>query len=853
MIRSTTRRRRGAILPLVTLSLIALFAMVALAIDLGMIALARNQCQNAADASALAGTRQLNGDTTVSANLNNYSAVDPAVKNQVAANKVLGTQLTAGNVTYSIGYYAYDATAQRFQPIFSGSKPAAENWSAVQTNITANNSTFFARVFNMNAFTATATATAVHRPRDIAIVLDFSGSMRYSCQTAYPSSGDYSGSLNPDPVFPKFGHWSAMSSVMQRTSNYIDGGGETHAPNNLTTDTDNGPAIIKDFLYRDGSGSLQNAFHRVTSPYSATTWACPAPDDWDTQGSGTATYLGDKWPGVSKNVANGYARTVQHYLFGTTSSSTYTSNTHTKSTTPGGGTGPFDPANPDTPTANEGYGPNFTGYSMGPGYYGKTFYIWPPDPRWQTSSTSDVRLRADWRKRFFYNGGSSTPLGGSSAGADNRVDNTRLFDTSGYWQQAGSTTYAINYDAILAWIKSGPQVLPPNLRAGRVLYYSAIPDTIPSSGGTLDQMFWRDYINHVVGAGSQNTRQQTLYGEQTSAWGTMKITAKSSLATDASTRPFMHYNDNPVRPRLHMWFGPLTMLAFIADTNATNYNRNWMPGTCHESQCWQLKAGIQSALEDIQKNHPNDWCSMLFFSGIQEYTTPRVENSRDYATMKNVLFFPFSLRNSLGDTNAEVRPYNDTLGDISKGEIPNAVSNTSPECGFKMAYNQFSTASTFKGRRGAAKMVIFETDGVPNTQTTSSFVNGGAHKSYYTSLTVGSNVGNNNSTVVTNALATVTQICADETASPPGYSTAKAPARVHAIGFGDLFESGSTAETQSRAFLLNVQKNGNTSSSGDSAIESYKIIIGDYNTRIGNLKTAMERIMQSGIQVTLIR
>ena len=38
-------------------------------------------------------------------------------------------------------------------------------------------------------------ATAVHRPRDIAIVLDFSGSMRYSSDTAYPSSGAYTGSL----------------------------------------------------------------------------------------------------------------------------------------------------------------------------------------------------------------------------------------------------------------------------------------------------------------------------------------------------------------------------------------------------------------------------------------------------------------------------------------------------------------------------------------------------------------------------------------------------------------------------------------------------------------------------------
>ena len=28
----------------------------------------------------------------------------------------------------------------------------------------------------------------------------------------------------------------------------------------------------------------------------------------------------------------------------------------------------------------------FQGYSMGPGYYGKTFYMWPPDPRYGASA-----------------------------------------------------------------------------------------------------------------------------------------------------------------------------------------------------------------------------------------------------------------------------------------------------------------------------------------------------------------------------------------------------------------------------------------------------------------------------------
>ena len=48
------------------------------------------------------------------------------------------------------------------------------------------------------------------------------------------------------------------------------------------------------------------------------------------------------------------------------------------------------------------------------------------------------------------------------------------------------------------------------------------------------------------------------------------------------------------------------------------------------------------------------------------------------------------------------------------------------------------------------------------------------------------------------------------------------------------------------------QKTGNTSAASATSIESYKIITGDYNTRIENLRAVLERIIQAGIQVTLI-
>src|SRR5262249_45947908 len=155
----------------------------------------------------------------------------------------------------------------------------------------------------------------------------------------------------------------------------------------------------------------------------------------------------------------------------------------------------------------------------------------------------------DWRKRFFYNGGTTTPLDG---------DNSRLWSTSTkQWNQAGGSTYAVNYNAILAWIKSGPKVLPDNLRAGRVLYYSAIPSSIPSSGGTDDQRFWRAYLDYVIGNGSANVQKQTLYGRQPdsdSSFGTARITARSSIkgldgSSGTSDDPYMNYSDNPVRTR----------------------------------------------------------------------------------------------------------------------------------------------------------------------------------------------------------------------------------------------------------------------------------------------------------------
>ena len=206
------------VLPLIVVSLVALLTFVALAIDLGMLAVARTQCQDAADAAAMAGARALNG---VSANNNNYAAATPAALTAATGNTVLSTAIQASQVAVDIGRYMYVGGNQRFEGQFPG--PSTENWSMVQATVSTNigNQLPFSRVFNFGGVNLQAVATAAHRPRDIALVLDYSGSMRFASLMGDPYNGNRS-SNNGDTVIPQFGHYSAVSTAaLQATSFHV--------------------------------------------------------------------------------------------------------------------------------------------------------------------------------------------------------------------------------------------------------------------------------------------------------------------------------------------------------------------------------------------------------------------------------------------------------------------------------------------------------------------------------------------------------------------------------------------------------------------------------------------------------
>ena len=179
---------------------------------------------------------------------------------------------------------------------------------------------------------------------------------------------------------------------------------------------------------------------------------------------------------------------------------------------------------------------------------------------------------------------------------------------------------APNYDAILKWIKNGPQTLPPSLRAGRVLYYDSIPDTIPmnwqtgliGSTATVNDRFWKEYIDFVIGVWRDPTATIQHPGSSTCSYGPDFAagdgTGVSITGPDSSTKynniAFVAATDNPLRPRHRRWFGPMTMIQYILDTGIT-------PGTTHDVSMVVAKLGINGAITDIQNNHPNDMVSMI--------------------------------------------------------------------------------------------------------------------------------------------------------------------------------------------------------------------------------------------------
>ena len=109
------QRRPGTVISLLAFTIVALLAFLALSIDIGMLAIAKSQVQNAADLASLTACRTLNGNSTN--NYNNAQATTNA-QNILTYNNILGQSITSTQLTLTYGSYDYNQSTQVFKANF---------------------------------------------------------------------------------------------------------------------------------------------------------------------------------------------------------------------------------------------------------------------------------------------------------------------------------------------------------------------------------------------------------------------------------------------------------------------------------------------------------------------------------------------------------------------------------------------------------------------------------------------------------------------------------------------------------------------------------------------------------------
>ncbi len=834
--------RRAAIMPLVVISLVALFGFVAMGIDVGMIALARTQVQHIADTAAMTAARSLNGgpspDLTV-----------PITNAQLVAgnNQVLSDVVPATEVSVRLGSYHYDEVKQTFVPQYPAVAP--DSYNLAEATVVHSHPSAFANVFGIATLNVSATAVAAHRPRDVAMVLDFSGSMNNESDLwnteSYLGTAFLNTSNNTDPIFPQFGPYkptySPLAALQQTSGNPLVGNcNVTHSVLGIT-------AMVDDYYQHDRGAAPVQAFSPAPGSVTVTT---PGGDNYLNMSASTTP--AKNWSEVTGS-----------------SGTAFNAATHW---------------------------PTFRGYTQGPGYWGMTFFMWPPykDP---VPNSGTVR---DWRKKFFMKTGGTHPNYGGPVN-----DNTKLWDGSGNWRNP-SGNYVINYKAILAWIsancmQSSPgdgKPFPPKLRAGRILFYDHVPTDFPAtaydhtkkndqiSWGNQSQRFWKEYIDYTLGVwrdpygNIQNPNKPAcaIGGDFTcgSSTGGAGVVITGPDANDPAGVAYIGATNNPRRPRHRFWFGPMTLVQFMSDTGL-------LPGTARDVSLSVAKLGINGALVDIENNHPNDLVSMLLFSRPQYNNDPPATGSfnnaqfalsRDYAGMINALWYPPN------SASADVLPWDANGLETARGH-GDYNGNTATMHGFLLAYNQMSGNTALKsiysagqpvgglGRKGAQRIIVLETDGMANvnTQVVGGFANQGANNSYYQILP-GQTI-NSTSMVKSDLLQVVQAICNKADGTPgtspgytpnpghPGYATSSKPVIIHTLAFGAIFEPTATDPNTANAVALlqDISNIGGTvfpSSSSDPA-NGYKWIIGTLEERKDKLQHAFRLIMDTGNSVSIVK
>ncbi len=170
-------RRRGTIIVLSAFMMIAMLAVLALTIDTGYMYTMQAQLDRSVDAAALAGAAGLVEGTDVA----NETVIEYLVRNPVGQPGTITTndelvQLTAKFLAehsddYDILWGNWNATTGQVEQ--TDQLPSAISVSMRYPNLPY----FFAKALGKDSFSVESHAIAMYQPRDIMVVLDFSGSM----------------------------------------------------------------------------------------------------------------------------------------------------------------------------------------------------------------------------------------------------------------------------------------------------------------------------------------------------------------------------------------------------------------------------------------------------------------------------------------------------------------------------------------------------------------------------------------------------------------------------------------------------------------------------------------------------
>jgi hypothetical protein len=159
------------------------------------------------------------------------------------------------------------------------------------------------------------------------------------------------------------------------------------------------------------------------------------------------------------------------------------------------------------------------------------------------------------------------------------------------------------------------------------------------------------------------------------------------------------------------------------------------------------------------------------------------------------------------------------------------------------------------GRKGAQKVIIFETDGLPNCSATANLTNAGTYSYYSVRYDMNRPTSSEYPSITaysTDAPSAVTnQINALVTQLQTTYGTSRNPFRLYALGFGPVFQGADASSALT--VLQNMQYYAGTQSSPSTALPANQIITGTDAQMLSNMTSAFTSILQNGVQIALIK